>query len=985
MGKLRFGGALTALFILIVLLSFDDKNRFSNLSQSADFQEEKWVDSVFNSMDDALRFGQLFVIRGNLDQDTAYERSVDEIIRKYQPGGICLFNKNLTGTCEKQGELINRWQALSDRLPMIVSMDLENGLGMRLRSSTISYPRQLMLGAIQDNALIYEMGREIARQCRRIGVHCNFAPVADVNNNPANPVINERSFGEDRHNVTAKAYQYMMGLQDGNVLASVKHFPGHGDTEVDSHFDLPLIPHNRARLDSLELYPFEMLLRNGAGSVMVAHLNVPALDAREKRPTTLSRPVVHDLLRQKMGYQGLIFTDAMEMEGVAKYFKPGEADIEAFKAGNDVSLLPGDIGATIAQMPLALERGELDREAIYASVKRVLRAKYRLGLTRPQRVDMNNLRKDLNQPASLALKQKLVASAITLVRDEHNIIGFPNPEQLNIATLSLGDTNRTVFQTYCGYYAPVTHFNAAKDLDSLKQINLINSLKKFDAVLVSLHDTRSFAKFQYGLTDSELAFLRQLNGATKVGVVMFGNPYSLRFFEGMPTVLMAFTEDPMAQQQAAMICFGAADAKGHLPVTASPSSHFAQGIEHSFPQKRMGFALPESVGMNSDTLALMDGIIQEMIQTGAAPGCQVLVAKNGQIVWNKAYGYLTYAAQKPVTPEHLYDIASVTKVAASTVSLMKLYDDRKINLDNKVSNYIPELTKTNKKDLILRDILSHHAGLQPWIAFYQQTLDANKRPRADLYHKMPDEGYETEVARDLWLKTTWKDTLWQKIYDSPLREDRTYKYSDLGLYLGMKVIEQTTHQPLDIFARQQYYLPLGMSRTMFNPAEHGYSDQCAPTEEDQYFRYQTLQGYVHDMGAAMLGGVSGHAGLFSNTVDLAKLFQMLLNNGNYAGKQYLKPETIRAFTQRVPQSTRRGVGFDMKELDEKLPKNMSPLAGKNTFGHLGFTGTCVWADPDQQLIFIFLSNRTYPTMDNNKLGDGDFRPRLQSVAYRAIR
>jgi beta-N-acetylhexosaminidase len=988
---------LLAALVAIVMLSFSDNQPFANLSRSANLQEERWVDSIFNALTEDERLGQLFMFRAHLDKDSVYEKQVEDLIRQYKPGGLCIFNPTHLGTVEKQADLTNRYQALSPRVPLMISMDLENGLGMRLRNTAISFPRAMMLGALQDNRLIYDMGKEVARQCRRLGVQVNFAPVVDVNNNAENPVIGERSYGEDRHNVAAKAYQYMAGLQDGGVLACAKHFPGHGDTDMDSHFDLPLIKYERKRLDSVELFPFRMLAKNGVGSFMVAHLQVPALDSSPNRPTTLSRAVVTDLLRKEIGFEGLIFTDAMEMEGVKKFFPNGSADVEAFKAGNDISLLPVDMVATWAAMQTALQDGSLDRNQLHASVKRVLRAKYRLGLTLPQRVDPANLRSDLNPPEAFELKRKIVAAAITLVRDDKALVGFPNLENIRFASIAVGDTNRTVFQTYCGYYAPVSHYNIAKVSDDLQQQRLLDSLRQYDVVLASLHGMRTTplplrtAKIDagadtiYGLSASQITFLQKLNKQNTVVLTVFGNPYTLRWVGDAAVVLQAYTEDPMAQEYAAQSLFGASDINGILPITATPFAHFGHGIRKDFPKKRLGYGLPESVGLRSDTLALLEGIVKEMIATGAAPGCQILVAKDNKIVWQKAYGYYTYEQTTPVTTETIFDLASVTKVAATTISIMKLTETGQISLDVPMSTFIPELKTTNKKDLTVREILAHHAGLQAWIPFYQQTLTVEKMLSPTIYRTTPEKKFQVPVAKDLFMENVWSDSVWQQVFNSPLRDDKQYKYSDLGLYLNARAILNLSGQPVDAFADQYYYRPLGLSTTGFNPWKKGLSLRCAPTEEDAYFRHQKLQGYVHDMGAAMLGGVSGHAGLFSNANDLAKIFQMLLNGGSYGWREYLKPETVRLFTTRYTASTRRGIGFDMKELDEKQTANMSALAGKNTFGHLGFTGICVWADPDKNLIFIFLSNRTYPVMENNKLSAGDYRPKLQSVVYRALR
>lgn len=948
-------------------------------------REDAWVDSVYRALTPDERLGQLFVLRAHSDKDSAFEREVERLIRTFHVGGVCFFNPTHVGIVEKQAELTNRYQAASPRVPLFVALDAEWGLGMRLRETTISYPKQMMLGALSDNRLIYEMGLELARQFQRVGVNVSYSPSADINNNSANPVINERSFGEDRYNVAAKCFQYMKGLQDGGVLACAKHFPGHGDTNVDSHFDMPQIAHSRRRLDSLELFPFRILAQQGIGSFMVAHLSVPALDARPNRPTTLSRNVITDLLRKEMGFKGLIVTDAMEMKGVTKYFGPGEADVEALRAGNDMVVLPENVEAGLKAVKKSLENGTLKSKEIEASVRRILRTKYRLGLTRPQKVNMTNLRKDLNSPQALVLKRKLIQNCLTLVRDKNNIVGFPDLENKQFATLALGDSNLTVFQKNCALYTGMAHFNAGKVLTPEQELLLLDSLRKRNIVLVSLHNTRSKASDNFGMTDSEINFIRRLSDVTTVCLTVFGNPYSLRFFDDMPTVLEAYSEDPYIQELAAQALFGARNIVGKLPVTASKTAIYGQGIQKKWAAPRLSYDLPESVGMNSDTLRLLDSLMRVMINTGAAPGGQILVAKNNCVVWHKAYGYHTYDQMTPVALDNLYDVASVTKVAATTMSVMQLRDAGKIALDSLMSKYVPDLRNSNKKDLNVREIMAHYGALQAWIPFYQQTLTPQKMPAPNIYRSTASAEFSVPITANLFMTPAWKDSIWHQIVRSEQRPVKAYKYSDLTMYLCARAVKNISGRPVNEYAEQQFYRPLGMNNTLYTPGLRGLASRCAPTEEDNYFRMGRIQGYVHDMGAAMLGGVSGHAGLFSTANDLGKLFQMLLNGGTYSGKRYLSQATVKEFTTRFPASTRRGIGFDMKELDAKEPQNMSELAGPNTFGHLGFTGTCVWADPDQQLIFVMLTNRTYPTMDNNKMGNENYRPKAQSIVYRSIK
>lgn len=966
--------------ILLFALSTNHNHRY-NLSHALDPLEAGWVDSVFNSLTPDERIGQLFMIRAHSNLGPEFEQKVEDEIRQYHVGGLCFFQ----GTPEHQAELTNRYQALSDKLPLFVAMDAEWGLGMRLKETAISYPKQIMLGAIQDNLLIYEMGRDLARQCRRLGVHINFAPVADINNNPQNPVINDRSFGESRGNVTAKAFQYLMGLQDGGVLACAKHFPGHGDTDVDSHLDLPIIPFGYDRLDSLELAPFRALSVSGIGGMMVAHLNMPAIDPRPNRPATLSHTIVHDLLRKRIGFEGLIMTDAMEMEGVAKYFEPGLADLEALRAGNDLILLPKDIGASVAAIRVALADGSLDSELFNESVRRVLRAKYRLGLTQPQRVEVANIRRDLNQPRSEILKRRLIENSLTLVRDNTGLFGFEQLEKFRFASLALGDTNQTVFQATCSLFAPMAQFNLPSVPDSAQVAHLLDTLQGYNVVLLSLHNMSRRPDTNFGLSDSVITLVGELCKRHVVALTVFGNPYSLKFFDAVPLVFEAYNDDPMTQSVTAQALFGAVDIGGKLPVTASPGARFGQGITKKFASKRMAYDLPEAVGLNRDTLQLMDSLVAELIAVGAAPGCQILVAKDGKVVWFKAYGHHTYDSLAPaVQLNNLYDLASITKIAASLISVMREVDEGVMDISKPMSTYVPELLNTDKKDLTVREILAHHAGLKPWIPFYEKTLIGLGRPSPELYHPAPMTCYEIPVAKDLYMADDYVDSIWQQVFYSPLQPDKSYKYSDLGLFLTARALQNLTRQPLDVFARRTFYRPMGLATTMFNPWKEGLAAQSVPTEEDNYFRQQRLQGYVHDMGAAMLGGVSGHAGLFSNANDLAKIFQMLLNKGMYGGRRYLKSQTITEFTTRFPGSTRRGIGFDMKELNPDLAQTVCPQASAGTFGHTGFTGNGVWADPERQIIFVFLSNRTYPVMTNRKLLDGDYRPRLQGIVYRAL-
>jgi len=926
------------------------------------------------------KIGQLFMIRAHSDLGQDHIRSVEDQIKKYKVGGLCFFQ----GTPTKQAELTNKYQRLSET-PLLVAIDAEWGLGMRHKKSSISFPKQLTLGAISDNTLIYEMGQEIAEQLKRIGVHVNFAPVVDVNNNPANPVIHNRSFGENTFNVATKSYAYAKGLQDGGVIACMKHFPGHGDTDVDSHYDLPLISHNRARLDSVELMPFRVLSQLGIKSLMTAHLAIPALDDRPNRPTSLSRTVVTDLLKNKMHYDGLIFTDGLEMHGVAKHFKPGDMEVQALDAGNDIMLLPIDIGAAVTKIKAAVQSSLLPEASIDEKVLKILTAKYELGLTgKPLIKNTASINYDINNQRALTLKKKLYKEALTLVKDDKDLV--PIKDLSSIASLSLGTNKLTRFQETLGEFGITHNYFTTKNIVESSRKNLLQQLAPYKTIIVSLHDLSIYSSKEFGITKSMFDLIYQLNSRQEVILVNNGSPYLLKYFHMLPTIMQAYEEDELMQEVAAQSMLGVDGIMGRLPVTAHASFPVKSGISRP-SLNRLGYAKPEEVLMDSEKLVAIDTIIQEMLNNKAAPGCQILAARHGKIFFHKAYGYHTDEKRQKVRLDDLYDVASVTKTLATTISLMHLYDKGEINIHHSLDHYLPELDTTNKGDLIIEDVLAHHSGLPGWIPFYVDSMEKDvKNPkRLDKYYRSErNDSFQLKITDKLFLRNDFRDTIYRQIYNCDLRETRNYRYSDLGFYLFQNIIEKKTGLPLEEYVQKTFYGPLGLTKTLFNPLEKITKDFIVPSEKDDYFRDEVILGHVHDMGAAMLGGVAGHAGLFSNAEELAVLMQMLLNGGSYADVRFIAPQTVRKFTTRYHRSTRRGLGFDMKELNPDKTENVAEEASDLTFGHLGFTGISVYADPKYDLIYIFLSNRTYPTMENRVFSRKNYRPRVQSVFYQAM-
>ena len=940
-----------------------------------------WTKEVLSQMTIEEKVGQLFMIRAFSKDDPEHIKYVKSQIENYHVGGICFFQ----GDPLRQTQLVTEYQQLSKQ-PLLIAIDGEWGLGMRFPDQAISFPRQITIGAIRDNQLVYRMGREIGRQCKLLGINVNFAPDVDINNNPDNPVINMRSFGEDRDNVTAKAYSYMRGMQDVDVMSCLKHFPGHGDTDVDSHKDLPIIPHTRARLDSIELYPFKQLVTQGATSVMVAHLNVPALDARENRPTTLSGPTIVDVLRNELGFDGIVYTDAMEMKGVTKHFEPGMADLEAFLAGNDVILLPEDIAQGYKRVLDAVNNGTISMERLDKSVYRILRTKEILDLPgKSSWTNATNIYQEINSDEAVNIKAEIYEQALTLANNSADVLPIRDLKKHGYASIALGDNQPNVFQERLESYVDIDHHSISKDGTSTEYQNALEKLSGYDRVIVSSHDMSWYSRNNYGLNDEQIKFINDLSGRTEVIFVMFGTPYALKWFENVPTVLVAYEDNELTHEAAAQAMFGVTAISGRLPVTASEKYPVGQG--YNIPSlQRIGYSTPERVGMESDTLSKIAALVDEMIREKAAPGCQVLVAKNNRVVYHKSFGHHTYSKQRPVQNNDVYDLASVTKVMATTLSLMHLDDKDLFDVDAPIKKYIPEQEKSNKADIKYADILAHRGGLISWIPFYKNTLTdvGAKRPSDEYYGKEKTEPFPHFVTPGLYLRADYQDSIYHQIFESDLRETRDYRYSDLAFYISNRTVENLTSHQVDIYAKENFYDRLGLRTTTFNPLEKFDKNRIPPTEQDNYFRMTKIHGTVHDMGAAMLGGVSGHAGLFSNSRDLAILMQMLLNKGYYGGYNFLKPTTVEQYTRRHWASSRRGLGFDLKELNPDKTENMSEYASRNSFGHLGFTGTAAFADPDNDIIYIFLSNRTYPSMRNNKLGKNNYRPKIQSLIYKSL-
>jgi beta-N-acetylhexosaminidase len=946
---------LCSLFVSVIeIVSFAQYQ--SNLSQEA------WVDSVFSSLSSEDKIAQLILIRA-LPNDTGISKTAD-LIKTYHVGSLCFF----AGGPVRQATATNYYQSIT-KTPLLITIDAEWGLGMRL-DSVNKLPYQLTLGALSDPSLIYEMGKVVGQQCKRIGVQVNFAPVVDINNNPNNPVIGYRSFGEDKNKVTQFGLAYMKGMQEVGIMACAKHFPGHGDVDVDSHLDLPVINKSMDQLDSLELKPFEALFSAGVGSVMIAHLYIPAIDSTVNMATSLSKNNVTDLLKRKLGYNGLTFTDALEMKGVAKYWPGGEAAAEALIAGNDILCLPESVPDAIAAIKKAIDDKKLTWEEIDDKVKKLLTAKYRLGLTKWKPIDTTNLLRDLNARTD-EIRYRVARQTITLVKNKiTKYLATPK-----IAYVAIGPSSPTPFGMALQSRRGIEAFNFSYADNAAKSQSILERIRSgnYDEVVVSVSGYNLRPANNYGITLAAIDLFNQLQQFNSKNFV-FGNVLAIKNFFAAPHLVACYQDDDITQYTAADLFNGDLTAKGHLPVSID---EFKYGFSAFVPQPNF----------SSNNFYKVDSIVNDAIDKGAFTGAVVLAAKDGKILYQRPYGHYQFnPSSQRMKTESLFDLASVTKISATTVSIMKLYEQGKIKLNGTLGDYLPATKGTDKANLKISEILLHQAGLIPDVLFYKYVRDSITHLPNPSIVSTQQPGYTIRIAENMYLRNDWLDTAFQLVVSSPVRQQGKYVYSDLDFIFLGKVVEAVSKMPLDQYVQKTFYVPMDMKTTGFKPRERFSLDQIVPTEFDTLFRWQMLWGDVHDYSASVLGQVAGHAGLFSDAPDLFKLYQMLLNEGTFNGKHYLKSKTIKLFTSYHSAISRRGYGFDKPEKDNASRKQPYPAASVSpeTFGHTGWTGTCVWVDPKSKIIYIFLSNRVQSQINNDKLGEMNVRGKIHEEIYRIL-
>lgn len=957
--------SLSLLFVLLIATTF-----FA--FQPAENPKEKWVNSKLNSLSLREKIAQFFMVAGHPNSDEKKLKELRRFVSEDNVGGVIFFQSNK----QQLKKEIKDLNALT-KIPMLYGIDAEWGVQMRISDSE-SFPYNYTLGAANDPELTKLNAQMVAQECRKLGIHINFAPVADVNSNPRNPVIGFRSFGEDPKLVARHVAAYVEGLESQGVMSSIKHFPGHGDTELDSHYDLPTLKQTKSQLEAVDFVPFKSGIDAGAGSVMIAHLSVPSLD-QNGTPTTLSQPTIQGVLQNELEFKGLIISDALNMKAVSQRYGKTDVVLKAFKAGCDILLFPESVTEAIDAIKNEVETGKISREEINRRCKKVLKAKYDYIIaTSTGSAHHSQKKKDFNKYEIQLAKRKVFEKAITVIKNEGELLPIKRFDQ-RIAVVNI-EKNATPFQKSADLVAPVDYFHFLSAEEAVEKG--IDTMSNYDMIITVLHTSTVRSASSFGMPKNWERWASDLPNGQNV-LVLAGNPLGLQNanLTKFQSVVIGYENTSVALNRLGQFVMGTFASEGKLPMSISPEYPAGFGIEVEW-SGRLKDSQPEELGFSREKLTEIDAIAKRGVSSGAYPGCQVVVAVEGKIIYRKSFGHHTYQKKRKVNNFDVYDLASITKVASSTASLMKLNSEGKFGLSNRLGLYLPELTKnTPYANIVLKDMMAHQAGLVAWIPFYKKTLTGNQ-PSKQWYSSQKSKVYNRKVSDRWWIKSAYTDTIYQRILRTPLKTKR-YKYSDLGYYFVKKIVEKQSGKPLDEYVLSSFYAPMGLRTMRYHPLNYFSKNKITPTENDTIFRKELVHGYVHDPGAAQIGGVGGHAGLFSNATDLAGMMQLFLNKGKY-GVQIIRPEVIREYTnvQFAPKN-RRGAGFDKPVLTGTGGPTCEYVS-KKSFGHTGFTGTMAWVDPVYDINYVFLSNRVYPDAENWKLIRMDIRTDIQKVIYEAL-
>ncbi len=964
---LRIAGCLSLLINMrLFFIYFIFTSLLVSQEISLNNKSNQWVDSIYNSLSLEEKIGQLFVNWVSPEQSDF--KQIEKLVVEDKIGGL-IFS---IGNPYSHIKWMNMFQSKT-KTPLLIAMDAEWGPAMRL-DDVFAYPWNMTLGAIQDNKIVKDISKRIAEQNKLLGIHYNFSPVVDVNSNPENPIIGNRSFGEDPENVYQKSKAYIIGHQEVGVMTSIKHFPGHGDTSQDSHKTLPEIRSNLKRLNEVELYPYKKLIDdNIVNSVMAAHILYPSLD--KKNPSSISKKIINNLLKEKLGFKGIVVTDALDMQGVLQNPKIN-VDLTAFLAGNDILLMSTDVSGGIKAISEAYNKGKVTEERLSESVKKILTAKAKAGLVNNLPKSSASILTKLNTPKDTLLYSKAMESAITLVKNNNDKVQIdPDKKYLHV---NFGEDGKAFYN----------QLNRINNIDSYDKDSYEYLYQKtdYESIIITYHGSNNSPYNSYKIPKDVLDIIDSISLNNEVILNLFLNPYSLNSFnslDNIESIIISYQNSVISQEISADLISGHRTFSGRLPVSTKffPLNH---GLSMD-KKKLLSYSRPSYVGFNPKRLANLDSLGKITLDSLMTPGFQMLVAKEGKIIYHKSFGHHTYERVREVRNSDIYDLSSITKILASMPLIIQEYEKNNLSLDIKLKNLFPKKKLLDKSDISLKDMLSHYAKLRPWIPFYKETLNRKEKPKSRFYKKKERKRFSTEVSNNLFLKNKYQEEIFDLIIESELRDTLEFKYSDLPFYLIKYWMEDKYQESLDMLAEKRIFEKLNLTKTMFNPFQKISIENVVPSEKDEFFRYGKLQGYVHDEGAAMLGGVSGHAGLFSNSYEVALMLQTFLQGGLYNGVRLFEKESFDLFNYcyYCDKGNRSGAGFDKPQLEGKHGSTFGGVS-KKSFGHYGYTGSIAWADPDEEIIFVFLSNRTYPTRENTLLQTHNIRTRMQEIVYNSL-
>lgn len=933
--------------------------------------EDQWVDEIYKGLSLKQKIGQLFMVPASIEGGKENSYFVEDLIKNHEIGGVIFMKKWIP---QRQAKFTNYCQSIS-KIPLMIAIDAEWGLDMRLEN-TFRFPWNLTLGAIKNDGIILKVGESIGKHCRDMGININFAPDVDLNTNYKNPIIGNRSFGGDRLNVYKKALSIIRGMEKENVMTVIKHFPGHGDTDQDSHKSIPVINKTKKNIYKEELYPFRRLVKDGVSGVMVGHLKVPSID--DLYPATLSNNIINGVLKKEIKFKGLVFTDALNMGSVSESYQIGELELLALLAGNDILVLSKSPQKAIEYLVNKIEKEGMNINIIEEKVRKVLKYKYRMGLNiKPEVIDTNNIIARLNTLNDTIITQYCYEEALTILKNEDKVIPIRFLNYQKIGLISIGENNHT-FKEYIDKYANV-NFIDYNDIDFISQI------EKMTVIILSVHKSDKTPWESFILTEKEKKIITDVAKRKKTILCLFGSPYGLIDFEQenlTKSTFIAYQNNYYSQKVMAQMIFGALGVKGKLPIDINDRYKINTGLTVK-PLNILSYGYPEMVGMDTEKLSKIDSIMNKAINNKYIPGAQILVAKKGKVIYSNNFGYQYYDSINKVDDNTIYDLASITKMISTTLILMYLEDLKILNVEEKIGDIIPELKNTNKENITVKEILAHNSGLISWYPFYKKIIK-NKNIDTKWVSEYKRNGYEIEVARNIYLRNDIEDSLRHWIYNTKINTKK-YAYSDIGFFILGDVIKKKLENPnFEKILYEKFYYPLGAYRVTYNPLEKFNISEIAPSENDNYFRNTIVEGYTNDVIACMEKTTPTHAGLFSNANDLAKLGQMLLQKGNYGNIEYVKSKTISKFNKVYFKDNRRGLGFDKPEYDVNKEKMNILSISEKSFGHTGFTGTMIWIDPQTEVLYIFLSNRTYPSIDNNNLSKNNIRVEIQNIIYNSL-